>query len=189
MSTQANEPRSQRDDVHGTEDTESCQIVRIPEDYDILTHATDNLDKDIALFSLKREIDKEQDQERQAKQVRKITTSEFEKLLEKQKSEHETKKWSDLAINEIYTVTGTRMVHTQNGRSMILTLLNDGEVWAPERLKNKIADGETYKYPPFYVRPLGLKPCKSNPRNKYHAFDLVYDDTEGTDREYICVHA
>ena len=112
----------------------------------------------------------------------------FEKLLEKQKSEHEKKKWSDLVINEIYTVTGTRTVHTQNGRSM-LTLLNDGEVWAPERLKNKIADGETYKYPSFYVRPLGLKPCKNNPRNKYHSFDLVYDDTEGTDREYICVHA
>ena len=129
MSTQANEPRSQRDDVHGIVDIESCQIVRIPEDYDILTHATDNLAKDISLFSLKREIDKEQDQIRQAQQVRKITTSEFEKLLEKQKSKHETKKWSDLAINEIYTVTGTRMVHTQNGRSMILTLLNDGKVW------------------------------------------------------------
>ena len=53
MPTQANEPRSQRDDVHGIEDTESCQIVRIPEDYDILKHATDNLAKD---------IDKEQDQ-------------------------------------------------------------------------------------------------------------------------------
>ena len=77
MSNQANEPRSQRDDVHGIEHTESCQIERIPEDYDILTHATDNLAKDIALFSLKREIDKAQDQERQAKQVRKITTSEF----------------------------------------------------------------------------------------------------------------
>ena len=45
--------------------------------------------------------------------------------------------------------------------------------------KNKIADGETYKYPPFYVRPLGLKPCKNNPRNKVYAFDLVYCDTEG----------
>ena len=55
--------------------------------------------------------------------------------------------------------------------------------------KNKIADGETYKYPPCYVRPLGLKPCKKNPRNKYHSFDLVYDDTEGTDREYISVRA
>ena len=55
--------------------------------------------------------------------------------------------------------------------------------------KNKIADGETYKYPPFYVRPLDLKTCKNNPRNKYHSFDLVYDDTEGTDCEYICVHA
>ena len=170
MPTQANEPRSQRDDVHGIEDTESCQIVRIPEDNDILTHATDNLAKD---------IDKEQDQVRQAQQARKVTTSEFEKLLQKQKSEHETKKWSDLVINEIYTVTGTRMVHTQNGLSMILTLLDDGEVWAPERLKNKIADGETYKYPPFYVRPLGLKPCKNNPRNKYHAFDLAFCDTEG----------
>ena len=91
----------------------------IPEDYDILTHATDNLAKDIALLSLKRGIDKAQDQERLAKQVRKITTSEFEKLLEKQKPEHDTKKWSDLVINEIYTVTGTRMVHTQYGRSMI----------------------------------------------------------------------
>ena len=24
---------------------------------------------------------------------------------------------------------------------------------------------------PFYFRPLGLKPCKDNPRNKYHSYD------------------
>ena len=34
-------------------------------------------------------------------------------------------------------VTHTRMVPTKNGQAMILSLLNNGEVWAPEHWKIK----------------------------------------------------
>ena len=52
------------------------------------------------------------------------------------------------------------MVGTQYGTSMVLELLDNGEVWAPESLKNKIVNSDTYYNPPFYVRPLGLKHAK-----------------------------
>ena len=28
----------------------------------------------------------------------------------------------------------------------------------------------------FTLGPLALKPCKDNPRNKYHSYDLVFDN-------------
>ena len=86
-----------------------------------------------------------------------ITTEEFEELL-KEQSEYDTKKWSDLEINKIYTITSYRTIDTSNGESTILTLKDNVEVWCPAHLATKIEDKE----PPFYVRPLGLKPCKSN---------------------------
>ena len=85
-----------------------------------------------------------------------ITAAEFDNLLKEQTYQ----KWSDLEINKIYTVTNTRLVGTQYGMSMVLTLLDNGEVWAPESLKNKIVNSDSYIKPPFYVRPLALKPCK-----------------------------
>ena len=63
------------------------------------------------------------------------------------------------------------MVNTQKGESMVLSLLNNGEVWAPGHLKSRIAENNLS--PPLYIRPLGLKPCKNNPANKFHAYDLV----------------
>ena len=95
-----------------------------------------------------------------------ITAAEFGNLQTYQK-------WSDLKINKIYTVINTRMVGTQYGTSMVLTLLDNGEVWAPESLKNKIVNSDTYFNPPFYVRPLGLKPCKKDRKNKYQAYDVA----------------
>ena len=64
-----------------------------------------------------------------------ITAAEFGNLLKEQTYQ----KWSDLKINKIYTVINTRMV----GTSMVLTLLDNGEVWAPESLK-KIVNSDTY---------------------------------------------
>ena len=98
-----------------------------------------------------------------------VTTDKFEKLL-KDQSEYDTKKWSDLVINKIYTITSFKTIDTSNGENMILTLKGNGEVWCPTHLATKI-DG---KKTPFYVRPLGLKPCKNNKKNKYHAYDLVF---------------
>lgn len=98
-----------------------------------------------------------------------ISIDEFEQLL-KEQSEYDTKKWSDLENNKIYTITEYRTIDTNNGESMILTLKDNGEVWCPTHLATKIADKE----PPFYVRPLGLKLCKNNKKNKYHAYDLVF---------------
>ena len=91
-----------------------------------------------------------------------ITAAEFDNLLKEQTYQ----KWSDLEINKIYTVINTRMVGTQYGTSMVLTLLDNGEVWAPESLKNKIVNSDTYFNPPFYVRPLGLKPCKKKSKKQ-----------------------
>ena len=70
------------------------------------------------------------------------------------------------------------MVPTEYDRAMILSLLNIGEVWAPEHLKTKIMNSDTYYIPPFYLRPLGMKPCKDNPRKKCRSYDLVFDNGE-----------
>ena len=98
-----------------------------------------------------------------------ITTKKFDKLLEKQKS-YNIKKWGDLKINEIYIIINYRTVNTIYGESVVLTLENNNDVWCPGHLAKKIKDKE----PPFYVRPLGLKPCTNNKKNKYHSYDLVY---------------
>ena len=108
-----------------------------------------------------------------ANEIPEITTAQFEKLLKEQTPEQDTQKWTDLEINKIYTITNVKVVITQKGKSIILSLLNNGEVWAPDRLKNKILNSENYYNPPFYFRPLGLKPCQNNPKNKYHSYDLV----------------
>ena len=82
-------------------------------------------------------------------------------------------KWAHLQINEIYTVTNTRMVDDQNRKYVIFTLLNNGDVWVPEHLKNRIINSDNHNNPPFNIRPLKLKPCKSIPGDKYHAYDIV----------------
>ena len=105
-----------------------------------------------------------------ANEIQEITTPQFDELLKEQTPEYNTKKWSDLEKNKIYTVTNTKMVDIQNGKSMILTLLNNGDVWAPEHLKHRICNGDTYINPPFYVRQLGLKPCKNNKKIKIPCF-------------------
>ena len=83
------------------------------------------------------------------------TAAEFDRLLEEQTPQYS--KWSDLENNKIYTVTNATIVNTQKGEAMVLSL---------RIITNKIS-------PPLYIRPLGLKPCKKNPSNKYHAYDLV----------------
>lgn len=56
---------------------------------------------------------------------------------------------------------------------MVLSLLKNGDVWEPEHLNNKLSYKGSLEHQPVYVRPLGLKPCKKNPRDKYHVYDLV----------------
>ena len=90
-------------------------------------------------------------------------------MLKEQTPEYS--KWVDLEINKIYTVTNTTMVNTKKGETMVLSLYNYSDVWAPGHLKSRIAENNLS--PPLYIRPLGLKPCKNNPANKYHAYDLV----------------
>ena len=68
--------------------------------------------------------------------------------------------------DKFLTVTNIRIVPTEYGRAMILSLPNIGEVWAPKHLKTEIMNSDTYFIPPFYLRPLGMKPCKDNPRKK-----------------------
>ena len=106
-----------------------------------------------------------------ANQIHEITTAQFDELLKQQTPNY--KKWGDLEINKVYTVSNVKLVDTRDGKAMIVTLLNHGDEWTPDHLKNKIMTGDTYANPPFYVRPLGLKPTKTNPKNKYHAYDLV----------------
>ena len=100
-----------------------------------------------------------------------ITEEEFEALL-KEQSFGDVEKWTDLALNEIYKITSYRNVNTSKGTSMIISVKLNGDeedVWCPSHLATKIE----HKEPPFYVRPLGLRPCKTNKKNKYHAYDLV----------------
>ena len=104
-----------------------------------------------------------------ATEIKEITDAEFDLLLEEQTPQYQ--KWTDLEVKKIYIVTDTTMVTTQKGVSMVLTLKNNGEVWAPDHLKKRIVEQKIN--PPFYIRPQGFKPCKNNPANKYHAYDLV----------------
>ena len=69
-----------------------------------------------------------------------------------------------LDTDRFVTVTNIKMVPTEYGQAMILTLLNIGEVWGSEHLKTKIMNSDTYFNPPFYLRPLGMKQCKDHPR-------------------------
>ena len=109
-----------------------------------------------------------------AQMQKEITEEEFEELL-KEQNEYNTKKWSDLEINKIYTIVDYKTVNTNNGEGTILILKDNGEVWSPSHLATKIEDKE----PPFYVRPLGLKTCKNNRKNKYHAYDLIFSKKNG----------
>ena len=84
----------------------------------------------------------------------------------------------ELDTDKFYTVTNIRMVPTKYGRTMILTLLNIGEVWGSEHMKTKIMNSDTYFNPPFYLRPLGMKPCKDHPRKKCPSYGLVFDNGE-----------
>lgn len=63
-----------------------------------------------------------------------ITTNEFE---EKLKQRNRTKKWADLELVELYTVTSVRLVHTKFGKFMVLSSPNNDEVWVLEHLKLK----------------------------------------------------
>ena len=55
----------------------------------------------------------------------------------------------------------------------------------PEHLKTKIMNSDTYFNPPFYLRPLGMKPCKDNPRKKCRSYDLVFDNGESLEQIQI----
>ena len=62
------------------------------------------------------------------------------KLLKEQIPKYDTHNLKDIEIDKLYTVTSTKVKDTQNGRSLI----NNGEVWATENLKNKIINSDTY---------------------------------------------
>ena len=90
-------------------------------------------------------------------------------MLKKQRSKT-IQKWTDLTEDIIYTITDYRKINTKFGESLVLTLDDNVEVWCPGHLARKIEDKE----PPFLIRPLGLKQCTNNKKNKYHAYDLLY---------------
>ena len=107
-----------------------------------------------------------------------ITTEEFDALL-KEQTFSDVDKWTDLEQGEIYRITSYRTVDTSRGESVIISVKRKGhkqDVWCPSHLATKIEDKE----PPFHVRPLGLKPCKNNKKNKYHAYDLVFPKQKQT---------
>ena len=109
------------------------------------------------------------------------TIKEFEEML-KEQSQYDTKKWADLELNKIYVITGHKTLQTgEDEKGYIVTIKDVGDVWCPAHLGNKIE----VKKPPFYVRPLGLRPCKNNRKNKYHAYDLVVPkDTKFMHEDY-----
>ena len=44
-----------------------------------------------------------------------------------------------------YTVTNTTMVNIQKGKPMVLSLLNNGEVWAPDHLKTRVRENNLFE--------------------------------------------
>ena len=84
------------------------------------------------------------------------TAADFERLLKEQTPEYS--KWTEIEINKIYTITSTKMVKTQKGELMVLSLYKYGEAWASDHLKSRIIENNLS--PSLYIRPRGLKPCK-----------------------------
>ena len=95
-----------------------------------------------------------------------ISEEAFNLLLEEQK---QTKKWRDLEEGKIYTITDFKEIDTEYGETMVLTIEDFGDVWAPSHLSKKIKGGST----PIYVRPTGEKRSQKNKKNKYYSYDLV----------------
>ena len=63
-------------------------------------------------------------------------------------------------------------------------------MWAPDHMRKerkKIVNAEIYPFPPFYVRPLGLKQCR-NSKTKYHAYDLVVPSWIEDDLENLSIN-
>ena len=96
----------------------------------------------------------------------KISTEEFDRLLEEQKPD--TLKWSDLEEGAIYRIEDTKMVNTVHGESCIITLAGGEEVWSPSALTRRLETEE----PPLLVRPKGKAKSKKT-GNEYYDFDLV----------------
>lgn len=100
--------------------------------------------------------------------MKNITAAMFEELLDQQKQDS-TKRWTDLEIGEIFTITDYELVKIKDDDRLIVSLSDFGKVWAPQTLIPKLK-GKTL---PFYVRPNGLKQSIRNKTHKYHDYDLV----------------
>jgi hypothetical protein len=100
-----------------------------------------------------------------------ITEQEFDAALDELMLLKKTKQWTELEVGKIYTILDTKGIDTKYGRSMVLTINNVGDVWAPKSLAIKI--DKAAKKPPHHVRPTGSKPCKNNENYKWQSYDLI----------------
>ena len=100
----------------------------------------------------------------------------FDKEMEK--IEVKAIPWRELKVDEIYRIEEKREVpNTKFGRAFILTVSDvDGnsiQVWATSLIAKKlIPDGKETKLPCF-IRPRGLKVCKTDANRSYQAFQLL----------------
>ena len=106
--------------------------------------------------------------------LKELTTEEFDKLLEEQTPLYN--KWTDLEINKIYTITNTALVNTKKAKRWFKHCTTMAKYGLQTTLKQEFKKKKKKKNKlklPMYIRPRGLKSCKDNPANKYHAYDLV----------------
>ena len=101
-----------------------------------------------------------------------ISKQTFEKLLEEQKGQ-EILKWSELEEGQIYEIMKYEFIDTRNGKSCVITLIDDTRVWSPLALTNSLEKLNSESII-AYVRPLGKKESKKT-GHMYNNFDLVVE--------------
>ena len=100
------------------------------------------------------------------------TKEAFDKEMEK--IEAKAIPWRDLKVDEIYRIDEKReMPNGKFGRAFILRVSNaDGnsiQVWATSLIAKRMEDMKL----PCFIRPRGLKVCKTDPSRSFQAFQLL----------------
>jgi hypothetical protein len=106
------------------------------------------------------------------------TKEAFNEEIKKEEEENRVFSWAKLEEGSIYQIHASRVGRGKFGSGFILTLAKEDaikiNVWATPQAARRLnldIDGEFKKN--RYIRPLGLKACKTDSTRNYHAFDLM----------------
>jgi hypothetical protein len=105
------------------------------------------------------------------------TKEEFNVMVKNEEDGNRYFSFSKLAVNTIYHIDGWKRADGKFGGGIVLKLTKeDGvsvNVWATPLLLAKLNLDKEELSSDRYIRPLGLKVCKTDTAKNYHAFDLI----------------